>query len=69
VTRVRFFFAPRFIKICELCSLTRWLLPALGINDGWQSRPSVAADIPVGLTNIANTCYLNSLLQVSVSPV
>ncbi|ORY90173.1 hypothetical protein BCR35DRAFT_299734 [Leucosporidium creatinivorum] len=33
------------------------------VDDGWQVGPAVAIDIPVGLTNIANTCYLNSLLQ------
>lgn len=32
----------------------------------WPSGPSVVTDLPVGLTNIANTCYLNSLLQVRV---
>lgn len=31
---------------------------------GWE-MPYVSPDRPVGLTNIANTCYLNSLLQVS----
>ncbi|KAM0793608.1 hypothetical protein ACM66B_001041 [Microbotryomycetes sp. NB124-2] len=31
--------------------------------DAWQPAPSVNPEIPVGLTNIANTCYLNSLLQ------
>ena len=31
-------------------------------NGGWETVPS--SDRPVGLTNIANTCYLNSLLQV-----
>ncbi|BGP21214.1 ubiquitin-specific protease ubp2 [Rhodotorula toruloides] len=30
---------------------------------GWQAAPAVDVDRPVGLTNIANTCYLNSLLQ------
>ena len=33
--------------------------------DGWESAPAVDKEMPVGLTNIANTCYLNSLLQVS----
>ncbi|GAA5975081.1 hypothetical protein JCM11641_000024 [Rhodosporidiobolus odoratus] len=33
-----------------------------GSKDTWQS-PHVNPDLPVGLTNIANTCYLNSLLQ------
>ncbi|KAK4052873.1 ubiquitin-specific protease ubp2 [Microbotryomycetes sp. JL221] len=32
-------------------------------NDGWQATLATSVDIPVGLTNIANTCYLNSLLQ------
>lgn len=31
---------------------------------GWQAGPAVDLNVPVGLTNIANTCYLNSLLQV-----
>lgn len=31
-------------------------------NEGWEQVSS--SDRPVGLTNIANTCYLNSLLQV-----
>ncbi|GAA5867533.1 hypothetical protein JCM1840_002542 [Sporobolomyces johnsonii] len=31
--------------------------------DGWQAGPAVDTNLPVGLTNIANTCYLNSLLQ------
>ncbi|BGO98984.1 Ubiquitin carboxyl-terminal hydrolase 2 [Rhodotorula toruloides] len=30
---------------------------------GWQAAPAIDPDRPVGLTNIANTCYLNSLLQ------
>lgn len=34
-------------------------------EQAWQVGPQVAQDVPVGLTNIANTCYLNSLLQVS----
>ncbi|GAA6010202.1 hypothetical protein JCM10207_005664 [Rhodosporidiobolus poonsookiae] len=32
-------------------------------DDGWQAGPTVDPNVPVGLTNIANTCYLNSLLQ------
>lgn len=39
------------------------------VNAGWETGPAVAADIPVGLTNIANTCYLNSLLQVRLDLV
>ncbi|GAA5836206.1 hypothetical protein JCM11251_007393 [Rhodosporidiobolus azoricus] len=31
--------------------------------DSWQAGPSIDPNVPVGLTNIANTCYLNSLLQ------
>ncbi|GAA5954026.1 hypothetical protein JCM21900_005384 [Sporobolomyces salmonicolor] len=31
--------------------------------DGWQAGPAIDTNLPVGLTNIANTCYLNSLLQ------
>ncbi|KPV77985.1 uncharacterized protein RHOBADRAFT_50509 [Rhodotorula graminis WP1] len=30
---------------------------------GWQAGPAADVNLPVGLTNIANTCYLNSLLQ------
>lgn len=33
--------------------------------NAWEAAPSISLDRPVGLTNIANTCYLNSLLQVS----
>ncbi|GAA5858390.1 hypothetical protein JCM8547_004674 [Rhodosporidiobolus lusitaniae] len=33
-----------------------------GSNDGWQTLV-INPDLPIGLTNIANTCYLNSLLQ------
>ncbi|GAA5923833.1 ubiquitin-specific protease UBP2 [Sporobolomyces koalae] len=32
-------------------------------SDTWQVVPAVKSNLPVGLTNIANTCYLNSLLQ------
>ncbi|SCV68286.1 BQ2448_407 [Microbotryum intermedium] len=32
-------------------------------GDAGALIPKPAADMPVGLTNIANTCYLNSLLQ------
>ncbi|BGP12273.1 hypothetical protein JCM10213_000032 [Rhodosporidiobolus nylandii] len=31
-------------------------------SSGWQA-PTLNKELPVGLTNIANTCYLNSLLQ------
>ncbi|KAM0756546.1 cysteine proteinase [Meredithblackwellia eburnea MCA 4105] len=32
-------------------------------DDEWEAMPMTSVDRPVGLTNIANTCYLNSLLQ------
>ncbi|KAL8284166.1 hypothetical protein RQP46_004915 [Phenoliferia psychrophenolica] len=32
-------------------------------SGGWEASPATSPDRPVGLTNIANTCYLNSLLQ------
>ncbi|KAK4700117.1 hypothetical protein P7C70_g6136, partial [Phenoliferia sp. Uapishka_3] len=33
------------------------------VGDVWEASPATSLDRPVGLTNIANTCYLNSLLQ------
>lgn len=36
-------------------------------NAGWESALAIDKDMPVGLTNIANTCYLNSLLQVRLN--
>ncbi|GAA6009632.1 ubiquitin-specific protease UBP2 [Rhodotorula paludigena] len=32
-------------------------------ESGWQAGITADPNVPVGLTNIANTCYLNSLLQ------
>ncbi|GAA6018600.1 hypothetical protein JCM11491_006159 [Sporobolomyces phaffii] len=32
-------------------------------SESWQLVPTADRSVPVGLTNIANTCYLNSLLQ------
>lgn len=34
-----------------------------GADAGWEAAIAADPRIPVGLTNIANTCYLNSLLQ------
>jgi ubiquitin C-terminal hydrolase len=36
-------------------------------QDEWEVPAAPPSDRPLGLTNIANTCYLNSLLQVSLS--
>ncbi len=33
------------------------------LNDLQESRPATNMDLPAGLGNIRNTCYLNSILQ------
>ncbi|GAA5916599.1 ubiquitin-specific protease UBP2, partial [Sporobolomyces salmoneus] len=42
---------------------SRLFIACLASTGRWQVAPRVDPTVPVGLTNIANTCYLNSLLQ------
>ncbi|GAA5846834.1 hypothetical protein JCM9279_004459 [Rhodotorula babjevae] len=50
-------------KSNELYTLAQTGKRADDSSTGWQAGPAVDLNVPVGLTNIANTCYLNSLLQ------
>ncbi|GAA5891905.1 hypothetical protein JCM8208_002930 [Rhodotorula glutinis] len=50
-------------KSSELFTLAQTGKQPEDSSAGWQAGPAADVNLPVGLTNIANTCYLNSLLQ------